>query len=695
MEHRRRRRLVLLGLGGVLFLGSAGVGARIAHDWFAVPVRPTAPALADSSHFLARPQWLVVGEPWPGGRAATGDGAPGPVLEVAVFPDGLFAGDLGEVARARVVLDETGRVRELHSPDGEPVDRLLIPAGRIGSLHGARRIEREEVPLHRMPDALIDAVLLQEDRRFFSHVGIDPWRIAGAALANLRAGRVVEGGSTITQQLAKNMFLTRERSLERKLREARLALWLERRWSKARILEAYLNQVYLGQDGAVAIHGVAAASRHWFGKDVAELDLAECALVAGLLRGPSLYAPDRHPEAASRRRALALRTLRDAGRIDDEAWAEALLAPLDPASPRRDDVHGWFLDDLHREVRRDGEFGLLSDRGLRIITTEDAAMQEAATRVVREELARLEAAHPRLRRSSMPLEAALVALDPERGDVLALIGGRDRTRSRFHRALAARRQPGSVFKPLVALAALERAPAWSLESVLSDAPLRVQRPEGVWTPVNYDGRHRGDVTLAESIERSLNVPFVRLGQRLGAPALADVARRAGIESVMEPVPALALGASEVTLLEMTSAYAALANGGFQVAPRRIQLVLDPRSGRVVGEPVRKRRAFEPGPTRAVTQALRSVVTRGTARRLEALGVHAPVAGKTGTTSNERDAWFIGYTHDLVVGVWVGFDDGESIGLPGSRAALPIYAAFLRAIGRAGTPTEEAHASALP
>lgn len=689
MQNRRRRGLFLLAMGCAVFGASVGIGASVARNWFAAPLRPTAPAIADSSHYLARPELLRVGEALPAPIVAShGQPQAGIPLHVAAFPDGLFAGGESVTEPARVVTDADGRIQSIRSPTGDEVERLLVSAPRIGTLHGARRIEREEVPLHRMPSALIDAVLLQEDRRFFSHLGIDPWRIAGAALSNLRAGRIVEGGSTITQQLAKNMFLSRERSFERKLREARLALWLERRWSKAQILEAYLNQVYLGQDGAVAIHGVAAAARHWFGKDVSELEVAECALLAGLLRGPSLYAPDRHPEAATRRRALALRALRDAGRIDEEQWAAALLAPLTAASRPRGDVHGWFLDDLHRSVRRDGEFGVLSDRGLRIVTTEDAVMQEAAHRVVRERLEALEAAHPHLQRSGAPLEAALVAMDPTRGDVLALIGGRDRTRSRFHRALAARRQPGSVFKPLVALAALEQAPRWSLDSVLSDAPLRVQRPEGVWRPVNYDGRNHGAVTLAEAIERSLNIPFVRLGQRLGATTLARVARRAGIESAMEPVPALALGASEVTLLEMTSAYATLANGGFRVVPRRIQLVIDPRSGRVVGEPVQRARAFRADATREVTEALTAVVERGTARRLRTLGIHAPVAGKTGTTSNERDAWFIGYSDDLVVGVWVGFDDGASIGLPGSRAALPIYAAFLHAIGRAGAPPPE-------
>ncbi len=603
------------------------------------------------------------------------------VLGLPAFPASLFAGASRAPARqVRIELDGAGRVTELRSEDGSSLAQVMLPPVAIGSLYGPSRVDREPVGLHELPPALIDAVLVIEDRRFFDHPGLDVRRTVGALIANLRAAALVEGGSTITQQLVKNLYLTPERSFTRKLREARLARQIERAVEKPAILEAYLNEVYLGQRGSVAVHGVAAAARHWFDRDVGSLSLAECALLAGILRGPSAYSPRRHPGAALNRRNLVLNELYQAGRIDEGAWSGALQAELGIApAPPLTTAADWFQQDLARELRRKSAFGLLSDRGLRVVTTLDLALQEAAQRAIGRELSALEAEHPALLREGSRLQAALVAIDPRRGDVLALIGGRDRERSSFHRALRSRRQPGSVFKPVVALAALVEDAELDLETILRDEPITIRRPEGTWRPGNYDRRFRGPVTLREAIERSLNVPFVRLGQRVGPDAIVRMARTLGIESPLEPVPALSLGASEVTLLEMTSAYATLAGEGTHVTPRRVQVVFDAAARRVVGEPVERSARVSAARVRLVNEALLGAVERGTGRRLRALGVSVPVAGKTGTTTNDRDAWFIGFLpgRDLVVGVWVGFDDGHSIGLPGSRAALPIFAAFLK------------------
>ncbi len=555
-----------------------------------------------------------------------------------------------------------------------------VPLRLLGAVYPPAARDREPVALHRVPRVCVDAVLVVEDRRFFEHSGLDPRRVAGAALANLRAGRIVQGGSTLTQQLVKNLYLSRERTFARKWKEALLALRLERATDKAEILQAYLNEVYLGQRGRVAVHGLAAGARHWFGRDLEQLGVAECAWLAGLIRGPNSYAPWRAPARALTRRNRVLALLFEDGHIDESEYVAAAQMAL-PAGPQRQPERGWFIDAVRRELRDRYPARELSSGGLRVITTLDARLQMFAERSVRDGLAALEAEHARLADRTSPLQAALVALDPERGDVLALVGGRDYARSQFNRALHARRQPGSVFKPVVALAALEPgadgAPVATLDTLLLDAPLRVPRPDGSWSPTNYDRRFRGHVTLQEALERSLNVPMVRLGRRVGAEEIASVATRLGIASPLEVVPALALGASEVTLLEMTRAYAVLAAEGVSAEPRMIQLVLDPQGRRVHPEPVARWRAFEASPARLVTRALRGAVERGTGRRLRVLGIQAPVAGKTGSTSGFRDAWFIGYTPELVVGVWVGFDDGFGIGLPGSRAALPIFAAFLR------------------
>jgi penicillin-binding protein 1B len=544
------------------------------------------------------------------------------------------------------------------------------------------------VRLHRVPAHLVDAVLVTEDRRFFDHAGIDSRRITGALAANLRAGRVVEGGSTLTQQLVKNLFLSPERSLERKLREAALALHLERSHGKGEILEAYLNEIYLGQRGAVAVHGVAAAARHYFRTDVGSLSPSESALLAGMIRGPSLYSPRRRPERALARRNRVLRRMLRAGRLAEADYRAALGAPLGVVAPRRERPGAYFVDLVRGELEAQRGALALGRDGLRIVTTLDWRLQRAAEAAVRAGLAALERDHASLRRAGAPLQAALVALDPGAGDVLALVGGRDHATSPFNRAAAARRQPGSLFKPVVALAAFARRgpglPPLGLESPLLDRPLRVARPEGVWAPTNFDRRFRGRVSVREALEQSLNVPIARLGLRVGIPRVAETARRLGLESPSDPAPSILLGSFEVSLLEISGAYAVLAAEGTRSAARTRLLVLDGRGRSLEVGAVERTLAFARPDTRAVTSALRGAVEGGTGRRVRALGYRGPVAGKTGTTNGYRDAWFVGYTPDLVVGVWVGFDDGRSVGLPGAHAALPIFVEFLiRALGPDG------------
>ena len=555
------------------------------------------------------------------------------------------------------------------SPDGwgggrgEPV--------ALGTANGSPLESRIPVALSDLPDHLVQAVLAVEDQRFYQHHGLDFRRIGGALFANVRAGGIRQGGSTLTQQLAKNLYLSSSRTLLRKVREAALALALEARYDKDTILQAYLNEIYLGQDGARPIHGVGAAARYYFGKDVGRIGLAESALLAGMIQAPNRYVPDRHPESARERRALVLSLMIDQLRVNGPAARRATSAAL----PRR--MHPtptlearWFQDQVQRDIRS------LPARGVAVYTTMDAALQRAAERSV-------EAGIRRLRRQAPGAEVALVALDPRTGDILALVGGAEYGTSQFNRATQARRQPGSAFKPIVALAALERRddghPQFTLATMVDDAPLSVRAGGTFWQPANYDGQFHGEVTVREAMEQSLNVPFARIGMQVGSERIVATARRLGIAGPLRPVPSLALGSSEVTLLELARAYGVLAAQG-ELAASRTVLGTAQHGTRLEGvsDPVVIRVA-DPAATYLVTSTLQGVVTRGTGRALNAQGRFEGIAGKTGTSNDWRDAWFVAYSPELVVAVWVGRDDGQSIGMSGATAALPIAAGFLNDI----------------
>jgi penicillin-binding protein 1B len=604
-------------------------------------------------YFEREGQWWIGWRPFPRTPAA---------LDAAEGPDPL-----------RLVVDSAGRIAELRDEKWRRLERMQIEPVLLASLYGEAAREREPIRLHQLPPHLIDAVLAVEDIRFFDHPGLDARRVVGASLANLRAWRLAEGASTLTQQLVRSLYLSRERAFGRKLREMRLALALERLYGKPEILEAYLNEVYLGQRGAVRIHGVGAAAHHYFRKDAVALSVAESAVLAGLLRGPSLYSPHRHPERALSRRRLVLRRMVRAGVLPAPAAAAATAEPLGVLPPPPSVVAPWFVDALRTDLAASAaEAG----EGIHLVTTLDLRLQRAGEEAVRVALEAIEKEQPALRRDEAPLQAALVALDPRSGDVLALVGGRDHRRSPFDRALRSRRQPGSLFKPIVALAAFASEPErLTLASELLDAPLRVLRPSGAWRPTNYDGRFRGLVTVREALEKSLNVPMARLALQIGLPRVVDTARRLGIESRMAPEPSLALGAFEVSLFEITRAYAVLAAGGVRAKPRMRLLALDGDGAPLEASAALRVRAFDAAPVACVTEALEGAVDRGTGRGLRARGFQGRVAGKTGTSNGFRDSWFVGYTPELAVGIWVGFDDGRSAGLSGARGALPVFAEF--------------------
>jgi penicillin-binding protein 1B len=543
-------------------------------------------------------------------------------------------------------------------------------------------------------------VLTVEDQRFYRHHGVDYVRIAGAALANLRSGRIVQGGSTITQQLARSRYLDSRRTLIRKAREAAMAFVLELRHTKEEILEAYLNDVYLGQHGGLAVHGVGRASETLLGKSAGRVDLAEAALLAGLIRGPNMYAPSRRPEAARARRDLVLHLMRESGLIDEARRLEAAQAPL-PRAAKQGAPPGarYFADYVLGDMGGPAAATSRAARGGAVITSLDADLQRAAVKAVKEGMEALERNHPGLAERAADggsrLQAALVAVEPESGDVLAMVGGRDYGDSQFNRATHARRQPGSSFKPIVTLSAVSAAVdgngdsrPYTLATILSDEPLELETPAGPWQPANYDGRFHGRVTLREALERSLNVPFARLGVDLGPQRIVETARDVGIESRLAPYPSIALGAFEVTPLEMARAYGVLAAGGYRADTRAVLGVLGPDGALAVVHEPSGLAVASPAASYLVTSALRGAVERGTGRALRAHGFDGAVAAKSGTTNDFRDGWFIGYTGRLAVAVWVGFDDGRSLGLSGSRAALPVFARFMAgATGRTGETGE--------
>ena len=589
--------------------------------------------------------------------------------------------------QARVRFRSSGRISAIRDAEGNDLAQLLLDPEVVGTSLGDRSRDRVPVRLDEVPEHLVDALLTVEDRRFHEHGALDFRRIAGAALSNLRQRRVAEGGSTITQQLARTLFLSTDRTVLRKVREAAIAVALESRFSKQRLLEAYVNHIYLGQHGGTAIHGFGRAAQFYFGRDISELTLGQSAMLVGIVRGPNVYSPHRHPERARARRDMVLRQMHAVGHLDDARRdAELEADPEIRRPPQRNFDARWYLDFLRRELAA-GDASLNPDGGgPAVISSLVPELQGAAETAVSSGIRSMERRRPRLTEQAAPLQGALVALDPRTGDILAMVGGRSYGESQFNRAADARRQPGSAFKPVVALAALTPGadPSFTLASVLEDEPLALDTPAGMWEPANADRAFLGPIRLREALEGSRNVPFARLGLAVGPERIIETARRLGIEGPLAPYPSLALGASEVTLLELTAAYAVLAAEGRRTPPRSAIAVFG-RDGAVRKMTAgRSDAVISPAEAYLITSALRGVVERGTGRGVREAGYRGPVAAKSGTTNGSRDAWFVGYTPELAVGVWVGFDDGTPIGLSGSRAALPIFADFMiRVLGSRG------------
>ena len=580
------------------------------------------------------------------------------------------------------------RVASIRDGRKRALERVVFEPELLATFFGPQQEEREVLRLEDVPQPLIDAVIAIEDARFHRHHGLDPRAIGRAVVANLRHGRIVQGGSTISQQTIKNLYVGSERTWWRKIREAPMAVLLDLRYSKKRILEAYLNEVYLGQRGPVAICGVAAASRFYFGRDLPDLTLGEAALLAGLIQNPGGTNPFRHPAAALARRDQVLAAMERAGTIDAAARARAAAERLHLASGSAGSGSGSYVADLVRsQLEETYSRGLLSREGLRIYTTIDTLLQERAERALGDGLERLDRA-PGIRRQSRErrLQGCVIATQPRTGAVLALVGGRDYRQTQFNRAVQARRQPGSCFKPFVYLATFQaaidgREGGLTPISLVRDEPLELRAGGRLWRPENYDRTFRGAVTVRRALEASLNLPAVHAARQVGIPWVVQVAERCGF-SDLEPLPSVALGAQEVSPLELATAYGTIAQLGQRVSPRVLTDVVD-RDGRRLARPVvRTVRAVSPQAAYLVTDLMRGVLRRGTAASAYAHGFSGEGAGKTGTTDDTRDSWFVGYTPEMLALVWVGFDDNARTGLTGATGALPIWADFLR---RAGLP----------
>jgi penicillin-binding protein 1B len=571
----------------------------------------------------------------------------------------------------------------LSEPDRTPVFPVFLEPELISGLRGTSRQVREWIPLSAIPERLIETVLAVEDRRFYSHVGIDPLAVGRAVWRNVTKGGVIQGGSTITQQLAKNLFYSPQRTVVRKVKEALAAIVLESKYGKREILESYLNEIYLGQAGFVSIYGVGEAAHRYFAKTLDRLTTGEIAMIAGLIKGPNTFAPTKHRELAQQRRDVVLRLLRDQGRITEEEWKIAVNEPVRVVPP--DDVLAeapYFVDTVLRQVEE--ALGTPLPEGLRIDSTLDSLLQQAATEGLDDGLARLERAYPSLKGSEQPLQGAAVVLDPSTGSILALVGGRDYRVSQFNRAVQAHRQAGSLFKPFVYLAAFESSRSGTLPymtpaSLLADEPVTFESEKGTWAPQNYDKQFRGSVTLRSALEQSLNVPAVRVAKAVGTQPIVDVIRQVGVTAALTNDLSLALGSPTVSLLDMVTAYGTMANGGIWVRPTSLRAASDREGMTVWTASPDRRQAVSPQAAYLVTSLLEGVVRRGTAARAKTLGLTGAIAGKTGTTDGYRDAWFIGYTSDLVIGVWVGFDDERALRLTGSQAALPIWMDIARRI----------------
>jgi penicillin-binding protein 1A len=592
---------------------------------------------------------------------------------------------------------------QLHDIEPNLSTKLYGSDGKIFKEFYTER--RTLIPLREMPTYLVDALLSAEDRKFYHHWGFDLLGTARALSTDLIHLKATQGGSTITQQLARTLFLTREKTIPRKIKEFLTAIKIERTYSKDEILEMYLNQCYFGK-GA---YGIQAAAQVFFSKDARELTLPECAMLVGVLKSPNRYSPLDYPDLALNRRNLVLRAMEDNGKLTAEEYDSLKVLPLQlKASSSKTGLGPYFAETIRQYLIEEYGEKSLYNGGLSVYTTLNPEMQKAAEEIVKTQLALLqknfESSHTlkednyttvaidtvdgkvRRRRVFKELQAALVAIDNRTGNILAMVGGKDFSKSEFNRAIQALRQPGSAFKPFVWTAALENG--FKPTDIIYDTPVILQAGDGTeWKPQNFDTTFRGPMTLREGLRISRNIVSVKLIQKIAPQEAVKYAHQMGINSYLAPFPSLSLGSSEVNLLEMVDAYSVFPNGGIRVEPKYILKITD-RYGKILekNSSVEKQEVLDPQTTYIMTTMLQTVIDQGTGAPSRAWGFDRPAGGKTGTTDENMDTWFVGFTPQITAGVWVGMDDKTALGKHGTGAemALPVWTEFMK-VASSGLP----------
>ncbi len=554
---------------------------------------------------------------------------------------------------------------------------LRLEPVEIAQINPETGEDRLPVSLLEVPQDLVDAVIAVEDQRFYSHYGVDPLGIARALWANLRAGEVVQGGSTLTQQLVKNLYLNRDRTLRRKIEEAVMAVTLDFRFTKDEILTAYLNEVFLGQQGNRAIHGFELAAQHYFGRPLQELTLPELATLAGMARGASYYNPLRNPERATERRNVVLGRMRTQDFITPEELASARESTMVTSSkPMNRAGYPAFMELVYSDLQRDYDANALRTEGLRIFTTLDVLMQSKMEALLDDSVTNVE----RRKDGGAKLEAAVVITDANSGEVRAMAGSRQRGYTGFNRALRAVRPIGSLVKPAVYLTALEN-PDFNLATVLNDAPVEIRMQDGqLWRPENYEKTTEGEVYLFDALQRSLNLATVDLGMAVGVDKVLGTLTRLGFRKQVQPYPSVLLGAVEMAPIEVAQLYQTLAANGFRSPLRAVEAVSTAQGTPLTWYGIKTEQVSDPTSMFLLEHALQGVFERGTGKSVNArLSYHLPLAGKTGTTNDLRDSWFAGYGSDLVGVVWLGYDDNSATGLTGATGALRVWTDVMTAL----------------
>src|ERR671934_2652 len=597
-------------------------------------------------------------------------------LDISVRPF-LFADGPQPARRVRVRFDG-GTVSALSDAEGRELPLARLEPVPIGGLYPAGNEDRVLVRLRDVPPVLVKELIATEDHNYYAHHGFDPRAVARAVLS--LGSQRVQGGSTITQQLVKNFFLTPERTLSRKFTELVMAVLLELHYGKEEILETYLNEIYLGQDRDRAIHGVGLAAQFYFGKEVQYLTPAEAAVLVALVKGPAVYDPRRHAARALERRNLVLRETKEQGSLSLEEYAQARAAPLGVTTRAATGTSPYpaFVQLVHRQLRRDYDEADLRSEGLRIFTTLDPRVQGAAERALTKRLAQFD----KEKRFGEPgLEGAIVVTDPQSGEVQALVGGRDARYRGYNRALDAARPVGSLLKPAIYLTALSDPARYTLVTPIDDGPfIWKSRGAADWQPANYDKKFHGMVPLRTALANSYNAATARLGTELGIDKVLATVQRLGVERELRPLASTLLGSAELSPLEVAQMYQTIAAGGFRSPLRAIREVTTPQGRPLLRYALKVEQAFPAEPIYLITAALQGVVREGTAQGLRSfLPAEIGAAGKTGTTDEQRDAWFTGFTGDHLGVVWIGYDDNRAARLLGATAALPVWGDVMAAL----------------